>query len=117
MNETQDGAQQRRRKDDTMEVSGPAGFRLRVTGKESTVILFMATVGVCIWYTVFAHGQSTEEATRRIEERQMSTNKTLEEMVYILSLSEEERRRLEISMPDSLREKQRNNDTMRRAYR
>lgn len=91
--------EQERLTDDSIELRGPAGLQAKLTGRkllgENTLILVFICV---IAYLGYVHHIANEEGLRRVYE-------ALVENTYVLSLSQSERERLNVAMPESLRRK------------
>lgn len=83
---------------ETIELKG-AGLEAKVTARrllgENTLLLVL---GCALAYAFYAHHTSTEDALRKIFEATV-------ENTYVLSLNPEERERLKITMPESLKRK------------
>lgn len=83
---------------ETIELKG-AGLEAKLTGRrllgENTLLFLFFCV---LAYAFYAHHAANEEALRRIFEATV-------ENTYVLSLNPEERERLKITMPESLKRK------------
>ena len=83
--------------DDTVELKGPAGLSAkiparRLLGENSLILIFCCVLA----YFGYVHHTSNEEALKRIYEATVANT-------YVLSLSQAEREKLQIVMPESLR--------------
>lgn len=102
-----------KRKDD-LEISGPFGWSVRANGRE-VVGLLMLVIGVGVLaYMIRDHDlRANERLEAAITARQTQLNalsaqqlrlqESMEEMIYVMSLTQEERVKLKIEMPVSLR--------------
>jgi hypothetical protein len=74
------------------------GMELNATGQNLIWFLVALSVIGAFTYFLYMHHVSTQEADTKILEK-------LNEMVFVMSLPQDKRDRLEIEMPDSLRAK------------
>jgi hypothetical protein len=89
--------------EDSLELAGPAGLKAKATGTQAAAgLLAIACTGIVGWQW-WHHDQRTEANHREVSEK-------LTEVVYVLSLSPEERARLRIDMPPSLRRQNKRGD-------
>lgn len=94
MSETETARSPRRL--DDIEVKLPMGVTVRASGKQVTlIILVILGVGVIFWL-IREHDLKNSETHEVLAEK-------LETIGYILTLNEEERKKLKLGMPGSLR--------------
>jgi preprotein translocase subunit YajC len=74
------------------------GMELNATGQNLIWLVLALSVVGGFAYFLYMHHSATQEADNRILEK-------LNEMVFVMSLPQDKRDRLEIEMPDSLRSK------------
>lgn len=84
--------------EDSLEVQGPMGIKATAKGERAAAWLLAIVCTAALSLLGFRHHDSTEANHREVKE-------SLSEMIYVLSLSPEERARLNIAMPDSMRKK------------
>lgn len=82
---------------DTLEI-GAGALKVRATGSDVSRVLAISTVLGLILWAVYEHHNGSREMLQRILE-------ATSENTYVLSLSQVERERLNIAMPESLRRK------------
>lgn len=88
--------------DDVVKVSGPMGFSLEAVGaKAGAALLAVAATGLIVWM-IDRHDTKAEV---KAEQNHREVMGALSEMVYVLTLPQERREKLNLSMPDSLRGK------------
>ncbi len=79
-----------------------AGFPIKVKGLNTLVVVILSVaLGYIVWDTraqISAHHATMIGQSQQLQE-------TMDEFVYIQSIAEEERMKLKLSMPDSLRRK------------
>ncbi len=84
---------------DSIELSGPGGVKAKFTGKrllgENTLFLLLI---FALLYFGYVHHTSNEESLRKVYE-------ALVENTYVISRPQDERERMNITMPESLRRK------------
>ena len=95
MSEMEPTARSPRRSDD-IEVKLPMGVTVRASGKQVTLIILVILGVMAILGLVREHDLKNAEAHGVLAER-------LDTIGYILTLNEEERKRLKMSMPVGLR--------------
>ena len=79
-----------------------AGFPLKIKGREMlTVVVLSAALGYIVWDT--RSQIATHHAT--MLQQSVQLQETMDEFVFIQSLPEDERMKLRLSMPESLRRK------------
>jgi uncharacterized protein HemX len=82
--------------EESLEVAGPAGLKAKATGPQAAAVLLAGACTAGLAWMFWTHDQRSEANHREVSEK-------LTEVVYVLSLSPEERARLRIDMPPSLR--------------
>lgn len=84
--------------DESIEVRGPGGWTAKAKGERTPlwmlVVVCIAGLAVAGWM----HHDKGHDDHQKVNER-------FDEVIYMLSLTQEERARLSINMPDSLRQK------------
>ena len=99
---------------DDLSVEGPFGWRVRANGREVIVFLvFAIAMGSVLWAirdhdlrSIEILNQATLEQTRQIDRvaaAQLEFQESLSTMIYVLSLSSEDRAKLKLEMPANLR--------------
>lgn len=100
--------------EDNVEVNGPSGWSVKVNGKQVMLVIFigMAT-GVLAWmlrdHDIRSSAQIQEAAAQRkaqlelVALQQGRLQDSLDTIVYVMSISPEERARLKLDMPPALR--------------
>jgi hypothetical protein len=88
-----------------VEVEGPFGTKIKFYGRQLTSFLFMAAVVIGVGYLIHQHDVNAVEAMTKIQSNQQILAEHMDEMIYVISLSEKDREKLNISMPPSLRNK------------
>ena len=94
------------RQQDELEVAGPGGMKIRARGYDILVIAVIVGVSL-IGYVLYEHkgdakaGQETmrTEITKSLDK----VSQSQEELSYLISLTPEQRAKLSLEMPDSLR--------------
>ncbi len=94
-----------RRRATDLEVEGPFGTRIKFYGRQLTNVLLIAAVVVGVGYLIYQHDSKSSETMAKIQLNQTVLAEHMDEMIYVMSLSEKEREKLNISMPASLRSK------------
>lgn len=105
-----------RRDDVTLE--GPFGWKLRASGRELKSLILMLVAFFALGYMLQQHDANAKESlatndakgaarAQEIVNRLIATTERMEEIGYILTLSEEERKALRLMMPDSMRKRTR----------
>lgn len=100
------------RRSTDVEVEGPFGTKIKFYGKQlSSVLLIAAMVGGFI-YLLNQHETNAATANKvaldamgKIQANQTALAEHMDEMIYVMSLSERDREKLNIAMPASLRSK------------
>lgn len=94
-----------RRRATDVEVEGPFGTRIKFYGRQLTSVLLMVMIVIGIGYLISQHDSKASEAMSKIQANQEALAQHMDEMIYVISLSEKDREKLNISMPPSLRNK------------
>lgn len=101
---------------DDVEVSGPLGWRVRFPARQlGGVVLVLAACGA-ILYMLREHDMKQTEQTqaavvsrdaqlKQVNSQQQQLQESMDTMVYVLALSPEDRIRLKLDMPPTLRAK------------
>lgn len=103
MSDDMDETQRRHATD--VEVEGPFGTRVKFYGKQLGSMLFLAAVVVAVIYLINQHDSRAADAMAKVQANQEALSQHMDEMIYVISLSEKDREKLNISMPASLRNK------------
>jgi hypothetical protein len=85
---------------------GWMGFRLEGKGRAVVGVLLALAVVAILMAGGYAHDKKNEEASTQRQKEHTAMEERLNEVVYVLTLSQQERERLNLSIPDSLRRKQ-----------
>lgn len=93
------------RGDGTGEVSVVGPFGVKLSGKGRAVIAVFIVVAILAG--LYFHDVKGEAAGAQRQKEHMTMDERLNEVVYVLTLSQAERERLNLAVPDSLRRKQR----------
>lgn len=83
---------------DAFEATGPLGIHLKGTGPIGMLALLIVCGFAGIVAVLYYHHQDVKSDAQHLES-------SMSEMVFVMSLSDEERKKLRLSMPDSLRSK------------
>ena len=93
------------RRTDDIEIDGPFGTHAKFRGNNVSIFL-IAAVSVCgLGYLLYQHDQHSIERQAKLEASQIQIEKHMEEMIYVLTLTEKERTSLDLAMPASLRDR------------
>lgn len=101
------------RKDD-ISVEGPFGWKLRANGREVSVFVALAVATGALLWAIRDHDlRAVATLERAVEDRrkqldllstqQADLQESMSAMIYVLSLSQDERTKLKLEMPPSLR--------------
>jgi hypothetical protein len=82
--------------DDALEVTSPTGWKAAVKGRDLMFVILL--LSACA--LGYAHHDASRADLREVKDK-------FEEMIYVLSLPQAEREKLNLTMPDSLRVKMR----------
>lgn len=86
---------------------GWMGFRLEGGGRAVVGVVLSALVVGAIGVGLYVHDARSEAASYQRSHEHMQLEERLNEVVYVLTLSQQERERLNLAVPESLRRKQR----------
>jgi hypothetical protein len=85
---------------------GWMGFKLEGKGRAVvSVVLALVVIGV-LMAGGYAHDRKTDQSGAQQTHEHAQIDERLNEMIYVLTLSSEEKERLKLQMPESLRRKQ-----------
>ena len=84
--------QQRSQRNDDMEIRGPLGWSLRASGKTVVTVIFAAIILASV---VWHDWKSTQQNMAMVQE--------LQNIAYVMTLSDVERKALNLTMPEGLR--------------
>jgi hypothetical protein len=87
--------------DETIEVEGPGGSKVRASGFTTAALL----IACLLAYAGYLHHTANEAQLARIEVQLTRVFEAMSEQTFVLSLSQAEREKLNITMPESLRKK------------
>lgn len=93
-----------RQHDEDMDIQG-FGMRARVRGHDIIVVVLLVILFMAVGYLVFDHDKKSAD---RIETLTVGQQKVIDEvsaLTYVMTLSVEERAKLKLDMPESLRKK------------
>jgi len=104
----------------SLEVEG-FGLRTRVRGHDIIVVVLVVMlfliIGLFIWQhdknisgLLAANALHSEEIHKVLAENQKLLAEHMDDMIYVLSLTDKDRQRLKLAMPDSLRKRKRVGD-------
>ena len=96
-----------RRRSSDLEITGPFGLRARFFGfgKEITSVMLLVICAFGIGYLVYQHDRNSIDSIKHVVENQHAIYEQMDAMIYVISLPEEERKKIKMAMPDSLRKK------------
>lgn len=86
---------------------GWMGFRLEGRGRAVVSVVLSALVIAAVLGGLYFHDVRSETANALRAHEHMQIEERLNEVVYVLTLSQDQRERLNLAVPDSLRRKQR----------
>lgn len=100
----------RKEENEELEVNGPAGIKATLRGPVGQLaliaVLCVLLLGLYVHETdTKARQATTVQEVRKVEEH---IKGKFDEVIYVLSLRQEDREKLNLSMPDGIREKRRN---------
>lgn len=93
------------RRQSDIEIDGPFGTHVRFYGKELVTVIAFLLIAGGLGYLIFQHSKESHDAQTLLSQNQQLLNQHMDEMIWILSLPEKERERLNVAMPESLRSK------------
>lgn len=85
---------------------GWMGFRLEGRGRAVVGVVLSVLVVGAIGVGLYVHDARSEAAMKERSHEHTQLEERLNEVVYVLTLSQQERERLNLAIPDSLRRKQ-----------
>jgi hypothetical protein len=85
-----------------IQISGPFGIKLGGRGRAVLTVVIIAA----ILAGLYIHDGRTEASSNQRSHEHMQLEERLNEVVYVLTLSQEQRERLNLAVPESLRRKQ-----------
>lgn len=88
---------------DDITINLPFGVTVRGSGKQVTLIILVVLGVGCVLWMLREHDLKAQDSFAKVERAQVESIQTLENIGYILTLSEEERKRLKLTMPPKLR--------------
>ena len=94
-----------RRRSSDLEIDGPFGIKARFFNKELTSVMLLAICALALGYLIYEHDRNSMDNIRHIVENQRSIYGQMDAIIYVISLPENEREKLKLAMPDSLRKK------------
>ena len=83
------------------------GMRARVRGHDVIVVVLLVALFVGVGYLIFDHDKRSSDRVMRLTEAQERVVDEVSALTYVMTLTQEERLRLNISMPESLRKRTR----------
>ena len=94
------------RQQDELEVTGPGGTKIRARGYD--ILVIMVIVGITLLgYVLWEHKMEARAGQQQMEEKVTKSldkvAQSQEELSYLISLTPEQRARLSLEMPESLR--------------
>ena len=104
------------RREDDVEVKAPFGWSVRASGRHVTTLIAAVVAVVVVLYMIREHDlKQTEGLAAAVKDRndqmvvvmqsQVKLQESMDSMLYVLSLEPEERKKLRLVMPPSLRTK------------
>lgn len=88
-----------KQEEDSVSVSGPGGLKAAASGKYSVPVLGV----VLLIFLGSQHHQLTTQAADNATAQHQKIEDKFAEMIYVLSLSQAEREKLNLQMPNSMR--------------
>lgn len=85
---------------DAIEVETPIGLKVKAQGDRVARVLAAAAIAAPLLFLAYKHHENGDQKLDALGEK-------MSEVVYVLSLTQADRERLNLSMPDSLRRKAR----------
>lgn len=86
---------------------GWMGFKLEGRGRAVVGVVLSAVVVGAIGVGLYVHDARSEAGSNQRSHEHMQLEERLNEVVYVLTLSQQDRERLNLAVPESLRRKQR----------
>jgi len=101
------------RRNDDIEIKLPMGVTVRASGKQVTLVIVII-IGVCsVLWLIREHDLRSQAATDIIILKQQELMESLDNVGYILTLTESERKGLKMTMPPKLRKQLLNSERER----
>jgi hypothetical protein len=108
--------EKRTRREDDLEITGPLGWKLRASGRQLVQLLFVAAAVFIVVYMIRDHDlrqtaameavtQARSVQMRSMAEQQDRLKDSLDNILYVSLLSQEQRSQLKLDMPPALRAK------------
>lgn len=88
---------------DDIEIKLPFGVTVRASGKQVTLIILVVLGAVMAVIALREHDTATQKATGEILLKQQEVVESLDNVGYILTLKQDEREALKLTMPHKLR--------------
>jgi len=101
-----DGPQPRRER---FNATLPGGFSFGIEGQNIIKLLLIMVGFAFLGYLIWQVGEQMKSSNKQAAEEHKQLADGIAEMVYVISLQPEERKRLGLTMPRSLRNKSRDN--------
>lgn len=92
---------------------GWMGFRIEGKGRAVVGVVLAAIVVGALGVGLYVHDARSEASSKERSREHVQLEDRLNEVVYVLTLSQEQRERLNLAIPDSLRRKQLQRDQPR----
>lgn len=94
-----------RRKEDGLELSGPYGLKAKFSG-DKVIVIIILIAGVCfLAYMLRDHDIRNQAQVASIKTDVSAVADKMEEITYVLTLPEAERKALKLDMPTAMRRK------------
>ena len=93
------------RRETDFEIEGPFGLKARLFGRDLTTVMLLMICAGGILYLIWQHDHNITESLKLVERNQQMLYEQMEDMIYVMSLPEQQRDKLKMAMPDSLRKK------------
>ena len=97
-------------KQDDVSLSGPGGWKANFNGAQGLCVAVLLGVGVLIWYLFGKNEMKVDaliDAQAQVKNEVKENTETQQVMIYVISLPQAERERLNLSKPRKLAEMQR----------
>ena len=88
-----------------IEVRGPKGISIRTRGQWAYLTVVILLCCGFVAYLVWDHARDQIDAVKALAGNQKAILEAQQETTYVLTLTPEEREKLNLRMPDSLRQK------------
>ncbi len=87
-----------RRTEDGLDVQAPFGWRVRANGRSVIFVVVVGLLGAGFGYMLYQHDERSKEQTAAIVQ-------SIQEMAFVLTLTEAEKKALQLTMPAAMRER------------